>query len=64
MKIRSTDLSGEWCYDQKHFVTQENVLGTEEEGSINRRLPGEMLEMVFRHLPPKDLKVAVLVCKW
>merc|ERR1712037_1039218 len=30
----------------------------------NRSLPGEMLETVFRHLPPKDLKVAVMVCKW
>ena len=41
----------------------EKVLGTQE-AEINRRLPAEMLEKVFRHLPPKDLKAAVLVCKW
>ena len=33
------------------------------EAEINRRLPAEMLEKVFRHLHPRDLKVAVLVCK-
>ena len=44
--------------------TQEKVLETQEEAQINRSLPGEMLETVFRHLPPKDLKVAVMVCKW
>ena len=33
------------------------------EAEINRWLPAEMLEKVFRHLHPRDLKVAVLVCK-
>ena len=29
---------------------------------INEMLPGEMLEKVFSHLAPKDLKTAMLVC--
>ena len=41
----------------------KEVLGAEE-AQINRSLPAEMLEKVFRHLHPKDLKSAVLVCKW
>ena len=30
---------------------------------INRLLPAELLERVFRLLPPRDLKTAVLVCR-
>ena len=41
----------------------KKVLATQE-AQINRSLPAEMLEKVFRHLHPKDLKSAVLVCKW
>ena len=31
--------------------------------SINNVLPTEMLEQIFRHLGPKDLKTVMLVCK-
>ena len=51
----------------QNMPENEQILGTQEivlEAQINRSLPGEMLETVFRHLPPKDLKVAVMVCKW
>ena len=30
---------------------------------INRVLPKEMLEMIFSHLAPKDLKTVMLICK-
>ena len=58
------DLSQNMPENEQILGTQEKVLETQEEAQINRSLPGEMLEMVFRHLPPKDLKVAVMVCKW
>ena len=48
----------------QNMPENEQNMGTQEEAQINRSLPGEMLETVFKHLPPKDLKVAVLVCKW
>jgi len=35
----------------------------EELGLINRLLPNEILETIFLHLPHRDLKVALLVCK-
>ena len=56
----SQDTPGNVLENQEMY---EKVLGTQE-AQINRRLPAEMLEKVFRHLPPKDLKAAVLVCKW
>ena len=34
------------------------------ESLLNNLLPAEMLEQVFRLLPPRDLKMAVLVCSW
>ena len=58
------DLSQKMPENEQILGTQEKVLETQEEAQINRSLPGEMLETVFRHLPPKDLKVAVMVCKW
>ena len=35
-----------------------------EELNINLVFPEELLYQVFSLLPPKDLKSAVLVCKW
>ena len=31
---------------------------------INKTLPAEMLQKILQLLPPRDLKMAVLVCKW
>ena len=31
---------------------------------INKTLPAEMLQKILQLLPPRDFKMAVLVCKW
>ena len=41
----------------------DKLRGGEEDNCINKILPLEMLEKVFRCLPPKDLKTVLLVCK-
>jgi len=36
----------------------------ENNNIINTMLPAEMLQRIFRFLPPQDLKAAVTVCRW
>jgi len=43
-------------------VDQQNIK-IDNNNTINTVLPAEMLQRIFRVLPPEDLKVAVTVCR-
>ena len=46
-------------FEDTTMTTEEDI----EIGQNNRALPQEMLERVFSHLAPPDLKTAALICK-
>ena len=53
------------CAEKKLDQSSREVVEKSFPSLINEMLPEEMLEQVFSHLAPKDLKTVTLVCiRW
>ena len=51
------------CQKRRSKETSTTMKKDTEVPLINSVLPREMLEKIFSHLPPKDLKTVMLICK-
>ena len=53
--------------EEESLVAKKSLKPSDEEeieANINSRLPPELLAAIFRFLPLRDLKSALLVCRW